>query len=188
MDPITLGLGVVGLGMQLFGGFAAADNAKQQSQVSSQITGEEAKINKQKQLQRQLESRRMQLQTIRNAQRARAQGESVAVNQGANLGSGLQGAKGQNTAEANFNLTGIGQAGEISNTIAGINQNISGYRQQLSTLGGEAATDQGIIQMGQAVGKIAPIAGAFGKDAMYGTKSSGSSNTFNPFNITGSFY
>lgn len=172
MDPISAGLSVVGLGLQLFGGLSASSNAQQQADVSMKIAGEEAKINQQKQLQQQLESRRMQLQTIRNTQRQRAQGIQAAVNQGANKGSGLQGALAQNTGEGIFNLTGINQASQISNSIFGINNTISQYKMQLAQLGGEAATDQALSSLGGAFVKIAPTAGAFGKDAMASLSSS----------------
>lgn len=180
MDPISLGLQAVGFGLQLYGGFKAAENAKAQAAVSQKIAGEEQKINKQKQLQQQLESRRMQLQTVRNTQRQRAQGVQAAVNQGASGGSGLQGALAQNSAEGMFNLQGLAQAGQISNTIFGINNTISGYKQELASLGGEAAEAQGLASLGGSLIKIGPTVGSFGKDIFQGSKS--------PFNVTGSLY
>ena len=165
MDPISIGLQAVGFGLQLWGGMQAADVAKQQAEVSSKIAGEEQKINEQKQIQQQMESRRMQLQTIRNVQRQRAMGIAAAVNQGASSGSGLQGALGQNTAEGMFNLQGLQQAGEISKNIFGINNTISGYKQELASLGGDMAEAQGLASLGGSIMKIGPTVGAFGKDA-----------------------
>jgi hypothetical protein len=165
MDPITIGLAAVGFGLQLFGGQQSAEIAHQQAEVSGKIAGEEQKINEQKRIQQQLENRRMQLQTIRNAQRQRAQGIAAAVNQGASGGSGLGGAIAQNTNEGIFNLQGLNQASEISGNIFGINNTISGYKQQLAQLGGDAAEAQGLASLGGSLIKIAPTAGAFGKDA-----------------------
>lgn len=186
MDPISIGLGAVGLGLQIFGGMESAAISKQQAQQSMAIAADEQKINKQKQLQQQMESRRMQLQTSRNAQRQRAQGIAAAVNQGAAQGSGLQGALAQNTSENLFNLQGIHQAGQISEQIFGLNDSISGHKMQLAALGGEQAAAQGLASLGGSLIKIGPTVGAFGKDIFGGSSSSGSS--FNPFNTTGSLY
>lgn len=173
MDPISLGLGVVGFGLQLFGGMQSADISRQQAQQSMAIAGDEQKINEQKKIQQQMEMRRMQMQTLRNAQRQRAQGTAAAVNQGASTGSGLQGALGQNTAESMFNLQGISQSNEISGNIFGINQDISSHRMQLAQLGGDQAQAQGLASLGGSIMKIGPTVGAFGKDLFSGSKSFG---------------
>lgn len=164
MDPISLGLGVVGFGMQLFGGMQSANISKQQAQQSMAIAADEKKINEQKQLQQQLESRRMQMQTLRNVQRQRAQGIAAATNQGASLGSGLQGALAQNTDESIFNMTGINQAQQIQGSIFGINNDISSHKMQLAQLGGDQAEAQGLASLGGSLMKIGPTVGAFGKD------------------------
>lgn len=176
MDPISIGLAAVGLGLQIFGGSESSKISKQQAQESMAIAADEQKINAQKQLQQQLESRRMQLQTVRNAQRQRAQGIAAAVNQGASTGSGLQGALGQNTAEEMFNLQGISQSGEISRNVFGINNDISSHKMRLAELGGDQAEAQGLASLGGSLVKIGPTVGAFGKDIFGG---SGSGLNFN---------
>lgn len=168
MEPISLGLAAVGLGLQIFGGMESAKISKQQAEQSQAIAADEQKINAQKQLQQQLESRRMQLQTVRNAQRQRAAGVAAAVNQGASSGSGLQGALGQNTAESMFNLQGISNSGEISQNIFGINNDISSHKMQLAALGGDQAQAQGLASLGGSLIKIGPTVGAFGKDISAG--------------------
>lgn len=184
MDPISIGLQAVGFGLQLFGGSQAASVAKQQAQVSMAIAADEKRLNEQKMMQQQLESRRMQLQTLRNAQRQRAQGVAAATNQGASQGSGLQGALAQNTAEGLFNLQGINQANAISQNIYGINDSISGHKMQLASLGGDMASAQGLASLGGSLIKIGPTIGAFGKDIFQGQ----SSKSSNPYNTTGSLY
>jgi len=168
MDPISAGLSVVGFGLQFFGGMEFAKISKQQVQQSMAIAADEQKINEQKQAQQQLEARRMQMQTLRNAQRARAMGTAAAVSQGASLGSGLQGALAQNTDEGLFNLSGINQASQIQSNIFGINNDISGHKIELAKLGGEQAQYQGLASLGGSLMKIGPTVGAFGKDLTAG--------------------
>src|ERR1700731_1216850 len=104
MDPISIGLGIAGLGMQLFGGLGQADVAKQQSQISAQIAGisggvaqDEQAIQVQKQQQMQLEASRSNLQNFRNVQQAHAQSLASATSSGAEFGSGLKGAQASQT-------------------------------------------------------------------------------------------
>lgn len=175
MEPITAGLAIVGFGMQLFGGMESAKISKQQAQQSMAIAADEQKVNEQKQLQQQLESRRMQMQTLRNVQRQRAQGTAAAVNQGASLGSGLQGALAQNTDEGLFNLSGISQAQQIQSSIFGINNDISSHKMELARLGGDQAQAQGLASLGGSLMKIGPTVGAFGKDFSAGFGNIGNS-------------
>lgn len=165
MNPITLGLTAVGLGLQLFGGSQQSQIAHQQAQVSMGIASDEQAINAQRQQQMQLEARRQQMENFRNAQRLRAQGTAAAVNQGAQFGSGLQGSLAENTSEALFNAQGINQSLQIGNNIFGITNDIDAKKIQLAQLGGSASTAQGYSNLGAGIVKSAPIAGAFGKDA-----------------------
>ena len=180
MDPISIGLQAVGLGMQIFGGMQSAKISKQQSQQSMAIAADEQKINEQKRVQQQMEMRRMQMQTLRNVQRQRAQGTAAAVSQGASGGSGLQGALAQNTDEGYFNLQGMNQGNEISGNIFGINNDISQHKMRLAELGGDQAQAQGLASLGGSLMKIGPTVGSFSKDIFGGSKS--------PFNMTGSLY
>lgn len=168
MDPISIGLGVVGLGLQLFGGSKQADASKQQAQVSGQIAQDEQAINAQKQQQMQLEGRRSQLQNFRNAQRLRAQATASATNQGAQFGSGLQGGIAGITDKATENTQGIDQGMKISQNIFGINNDISAKRVQMAQLGGQAAEGAGLASLGGALMKSGPTIGAFGKDLFAG--------------------
>jgi len=169
MDPISIGLQAVGFGLQIFGGLQSANISKQQAQQSMAIAGDEQKINEQKRIQQQMEMRRMQMQTLRNVQRQRAQGTAAAVSQGASTGSGLQGALAQNTAEGLFNLQGMNQSNEVSGNIFGINQDISQHKMRLAELGGDQAQAQGLASLGGSLMKIGPTVGSFGKDVFKGT-------------------
>lgn len=165
MDPISLGLTVVGMGMQLFGGLGQANVSKQQAQVSQDIARQEQGINQQKQQQMQLESRRGLLQNFRNAQRLRSQATAAAVNQGAQFGSGLQGGLAGITNTATENALGINQATEIGTNIFNYNNAISSDKQKLASLGGQSAYDQSLGNIGGMLAKNAGTISGLTKDA-----------------------
>jgi hypothetical protein len=175
MDPISIGLGVVGLGMSIFGSVSGAGVAKQEAQVSSNEATQEQSINNAKQQQMQLQAQRSQLENFRNVQRARAQGLNSATNQGAQFGSGLAGGQAEATDQGAYNSLGINQSLQTGNQIAGFNQNITNDKIQMAQLGGQAATDAGIASLGGAVMKAGPIIGAFGKNAAAGFSNAGNS-------------
>lgn len=191
MDPLSIGIGIVGLGMSIFGGLSQSSNARQQAAVSSDIAQQEQGINSQKQMQQSLDAQRMQLENFRNAQRQRSLATAAAVNQGSSSGaglksSGLQGGLAGVTDMAAFNSRSITQNSQIANNIFGLTSNISSDKMKLASLGGQAATDQGIMSLGGALIKSGPTIGALGQN-IFGSSSS-SSGGFNPFNVTGSLY
>src|SRR5258706_2000925 len=113
MDPLTLGIGAIGLGLQIFGGAKQASDTSALAQksyaINSQITGLEGQVNDQRRQAMELSARRQQLEIFRNTQRARAQGLAAATNQGAQFGSGLAGGQAQATDEGLFNIAGVNQ-------------------------------------------------------------------------------
>lgn len=181
MDPISLAMGAIGLGMQIFGGSKAADNSAQQAAVSQDEAKQEQGINNLKQQQMEMDAKRQQLEMIRTAQRASALAQSRATNQGAQFGSGLQGGLAQITDQSLVNLSGVNQAVDIGRGINAFNQNISGDKMQMATLGAEQAKDQGIVSMGGAIMKAGPMIGPmfkgfgsnFGSSFMGGGSASG---------------
>lgn len=168
MDPVSAGLGIVGLGLQVYGAFGAAGKAKEASNLSVGIAGDEQQINAQKQQAMQLSAKRQQLEVFRNMQRQRAQATNAAVNQGALFGSGLQGGLAQVTDQSLFNSQGINQNLEIGQNIFGINNDISSKKMQLAQVQGEAATDQALGSLGGALIKMGPTVGGLAKDAYAG--------------------
>jgi len=178
MDPISIGLGLAGLGLSLFGGAKQADISKQQAQlsaqvagVSGQIAGDELQVQAQKKQQMELEANRQQLQNFRNVQQARARSLASATTQGAEFGSGLEGGLASASDQGNVNALGINQNLEIGRNIFGIDTDISqkkiqiaGLQSQSALLGGKAATDQGITSLGGALLKSGPTIGSFTKN------------------------
>lgn len=165
MDPISAGLGIVGLGMQIYGGMQASETAQKQAAEYQAIAADEKKINAQKQLQMQLENRRSQLENVRNAQRARSMATAAAVNQGANFGSGLAGGLGQIAGQESTNALGLNQGLTIGNTIFGINDDISAHKMNLASLGADMSEAQGWSSLGGSLIKNGPMIGGLAKDA-----------------------
>lgn len=168
MDPISAGLSVVGLGLQLFGGSQSAADAKKAAQINQGIAQDEQQINQQKNAQMQLEAQRSNLQQFRNIQRLRSQATASAVSQGANFGSGLQGGLAEVTNEGLYNVQGTNQAVQFGNTIFGINNDISSKKQQLSQVQSDMATDQAWSSLGGALVKNAGTIGGLSKDISAG--------------------
>lgn len=156
MDPLTLGIGAVGLGLKLFGGFDAMNKSNEAYGVQQQITGQEQQIQNQRQKAMELTGRRQQLEIFRNMQRVRAAGTNAAVNQGATLGSGYAGGQAQITGQGMFNSLGVNQNLEIGRNIFGINQGISNNKMKLSGIQSQISTDQGISSFGGSLMSAAP--------------------------------
>lgn len=165
MDPLTVGLQAVGLGMQIFGAFGASSKAHEAAGINIGIAGDEQQINEQKRMQMEMSARRQQMEVMRNAQRARAQGTAAAVNQGANLGSGLQGGLAQINDQGNFNLQGINNNLAIGENIFDINKDISGKKMQLANVQADQATDTALMSLGGSVVSNAGTIGNIGKFA-----------------------
>lgn len=159
MDPISLAISAVGLGMQVFGGMGQAHNAKETASISQDVAKQEQGINDAKQRQMELEGRRMQMENIRNNQRARAMAENAAVNQGAQFGSGLQGGLGQINDQSLFNMSGVNSALQTGRELNSFNQNISQDKMRLASVQGQSATNAGIASLGGSILKAGPIIG-----------------------------
>lgn len=164
MEPISAGIAIVGMGLQLFGGMKASETASHIAGVQKGIAADESKINDQKQLQMQLEARRMQMEQYRNIQRQRAAATAAATNQGASYGSGLQGGLAQVSDQGGFNNLGISQNLQFGNTIFGINRDISGKKMQLADLGADMASDQALSSLGGSLVKNSGTIGGLGQD------------------------
>lgn len=177
MEFLSAGLGLIGLGVSIFGSMQAADTAKEQARVAGQQAGvssdealQEQGINDAKQASMELSGRRQNLENLRNMQKARAQAVNSATQQGAQFGSGVEGGLAEITNTGLFNISGVNNALETGRTINQFNKNISADRMQMASLGGQQATLQGdqavnnsITSLGGAIMKAGPTIGAFSK-------------------------
>lgn len=163
MDPLTLGIGAIGLGMQLYGKFAGSDSAEEYAQLEKKQAGLEMGINQQKKQQMELSGRRQLLENFRNAQRLRAQGVNSAVNQGAQFGTGMQGGLYQNTSQGHYNALGIDQNLEIGRSIFGLNDQISGVKMQMADVKTDMNNAQGWSSLGGSILQSSSTIAALGK-------------------------
>lgn len=159
MDPISLAMSGIGLGMQVFGTLGGISSAGKAAGISKDIAQKEMQINAMKQQQMELEGRRTQVQNIRNQQRAIAMGLNAAVNQGAQMGSGLAGGYAQSVNSGLWNNLGVDQALGIGRGIASLNNSISQDKMQLSDVQSEQATYQGLTSLGGSILKAGPTTG-----------------------------
>lgn len=152
-------LGIVGLGMSIFGGLGQSGVAKQQANVSAGIAGDEEQLNTIKQRQNTLSTNRAQLENLRNVQRARAQGVNSAVQGGAQFGSGMAGGQAQVADAGMTNSVGLSQKLQTSNEEFGVTGDIDQKKIQMAQLGGQMATDAGWASLGGSLTKSAPMLG-----------------------------
>lgn len=182
-------IGAIGLGTSLFGSMGQAKVSKEESQLSAANAGYEEDIDKQRQQQMVLTSRRQQLENFRNTQRARAQGLNASVNQGAQFGTGMLGGQAQAADQGNYNSLGISQNLGIGQSIFGFNEKIDANKIQLASLGGDAATYAGYSAIGGDISKAAtPLGNLFGGFGS-SSKASGGDYTGMPWSQnTGNLY
>lgn len=181
MDPISLAIGAVGLGMQIFGGIGATEDAQKASQISKDEARQEQGISDQKQQAMEIDARRRGLEQMRQTQQAQSLAISRATNQNAQFGSGLQGGLAEVSNQGNFNLQGINQSLQIGRTIAGLNNNISNDKYQMADVQSDEATNKGIMSLGGSLMSAGPTIGklsqGFGKSNSFGFLMGGGSPT-----------
>lgn len=172
MDPLTLGIGAVGLGMKVIGGFGAASAQSSAYALQQQEAQSEQQINVQKQQAFEIQTKRSQLENYRNVQRARAQGLNASVQGGAQYGSGVAGGQAQATDQGTFNNVGLGQNLLTSKNIFADNTAINQDKIGIAGYQSTAATDQGWANMGGAL-----MAGAGTMSNIFGAGSASMSNS-----------
>lgn len=164
MDPITAGIGIVSLGMQLYGGMGASSAAKQASGIQQNIAGLDEQANAQRQVAMEVDSRRKSLENFRQTQQTMALAKNNAVGSGSQFGSGYAGGKAQVMDQGLFNEQGINQNLQIGEKLFSIDNQVDEQKKALAGVQSTMATDQGISNFGAALGKsagtISNIAGA----------------------------
>lgn len=167
MDPISLGIGLVGLGTSLYGMFSSSGVAHQTAQLSSNITGLEGQENDVRQQAMNMSAKRSQIQTVRTAQRARSMAVQAGATQTGSLtGSGVEGGISETTSEGAYGLQGINFQKAFGTQLFGLDAQVTNDKMKLASLGGTAATDAGITSLGGAImnvsGKAGNIFGSLG--------------------------
>jgi hypothetical protein len=153
-----------GIGLSIFGGLSQYSAAKKQYGVEQSIFGLEQQAEAQRKQMMELNAKRLSLETVRHAQRARAMATAGATSQGSQYGSGLAGGYGQIQGQAGVGLLGISQQLGAGEALFGINSQIMQQRQQYAALGSQAYTGQAISGLGGTIGQTSRL---IGRDVPY---------------------
>ena len=163
MEFLTAGISLAGVGLSLFGSMQQAKIAKEEAMVSKEVAQADMDVNQQKYTMEQLNTQRMQLENIRNAQRARSVAQTTAVSQGAQFGTALPGAYGQISGQEGTNFLRTSENQQIGTAVFGLDQFADTLKMRMADLGGKMADAQGLTAIGGAVSKSAgPLGNLFG--------------------------
>lgn len=156
-DFQSLGSGIgdiAGFGLGVYGSLGAAGASKQEAQISKQIAGLEIQADQQRKTAMEISARRMQTESVRNAQRARSMALQNATTQGAQFGSGLQGGYGSIEGQSAFNQLGVSQNLQIGENLFGINQQIDVQKMAMADAKSTESTDMAIGGLGKGLGSV----------------------------------
>lgn len=187
MAAITAAIAAIGLGVSAFGAYEKYDAAKQTAQSQENIAGLETQQDAVRRQAMEIQARRQQLEVLRVQQRTRSVAESNATNQGAQLGSGLQGGYGQISGMTGNNLTGIRENLAAGENMFDLNAQISQQRIQIARSSSESAFGTGLMTLGGGILSSASAAGRLGQG--FGSTSIPQPYMNNPaYGNTGGYY
>lgn len=166
MAAVTAAVAAAGIGMSIYGSVQQSKAAKQQAAAQQQMIAAEREAERVRQQQMELDARRKSMEVLRNQQRARSLALVAANNQGARLGSGLQGGYGQIAGQTGVNLLGIQQNLALGRDMFAANEDLSAAKMAYAQAGSSMATARGWSSIGGTLvgsaGTIGNIAGNFG--------------------------
>lgn len=151
MPAVTTALSAIGLAASIGSTVAGVVGANKEAKAEDKAESARKKA-------ANLDALRRQRQAIREMQQQRAIAVSNATAQGAEAGSGLQGAIGQVTGQGNSNILGIEQQRQLGNEVFAANKQARSAR----TL---QATAEGIGQLGGSLVKNAGTIESIGQAA-----------------------
>lgn len=178
MAAVTAAIAAAGLGISAYGAYQQYQGAQDQAEAQRNMIQSQLQINQYEQQQEalrrqsmELTAQRQKMEVIRQQQRANSLALQRATNQGANLGSGLQGGYGQISGYTGFNLVGINQNLQLGRQNFDINalisqQNalISGQKINMANAGSDIAFGVGLSHLGGSLMSNASTFGGLYKD------------------------
>jgi hypothetical protein len=179
MDPMTMfmaGSAVLGLATQAFGSGGMFGSAKKQNQISQQESAvsqqefqTEEQMNQVRRQSMELYADRQRLEVARKTQLTASQGQAIAVNQGAQFGSGFFGGQAQSINEGAWNTVGINQNEDLGEKMFDLTGQLDQQKAQMAALGTQmssaqssSATSGAIAGMGSTLIKDLPAIGNLG--------------------------
>lgn len=163
MDYSALGSGLGGalsLGGSIYGAIAGSEQAEKINQDYLQIAQTESQQNTLRRTAMELQNRRQQTQNIRQTQYARSMALNTATNQGAQFGSGLQGAYGSIAGESNTNTQTLNQNLQQGEQMFNLQDTLNAQQRWLAA---DQAGMQGIQGLTSAFGSIGKSLGNIGQ-------------------------
>jgi len=188
---LIIGLAVAGIGLSGASAYQQSKAAEKQSEAQQQMIAEQQKQEAIRQRAMELDAQRKQTENLRQVQRARALAVSTATNQGANLGSGLQGGLAQVSGQGNWNALGIQQGLGFGQEMFASNAALSQDKIAYAQAQGDAATWAGLGSLGGTLISSASTLGNIGGN-LFGRSGGGfggfgGGSAYNPGRI-GSLY
>ena len=151
MNPYSIGTGIAGLGVEIYGGIESAKYAKQAAEISKQEAGTEMQQENVRQSAMHMSGQRQMLQQVRNNQMARSQALATANAEGAQKGSGLAGAYGSISGQTSTNLAGISQNLQFGDRMFELNRQLDSLKMSEADVKGRQATATGISSIGAGI-------------------------------------
>jgi hypothetical protein len=169
MIPFMAAALVGGLALSAIGASTSASAASESARISRDIAGRQQDQERIRERSAELDARRRRRDLIRQGIIAKSQALAVTTSQGAQGGSGLQGAYGQIQSQTNWGLAGVDQNLALAKEMFASNREIYGLRQQDASTQSTAAMGAGLSSFGA---KLAGSAGSLGN--IFGGSSFGS--------------
>lgn len=145
---IGAGVGLIGMGLQMYGASQSYDAAQKQNQSQQDMIKTEMQQDQLRRTAMEVQSKRQQMEVLRNTQRARSLALNSATSQGAQQGSGLQGGYGQIAGQSGTNMLGINQNLQSGEQMFDLNAQLSQQKIAYAQAGGQAATGQALSAVG----------------------------------------
>lgn len=168
--PYGLALGAaLGLGLELFGGTEKYKASQEQTQAQIDMIQAQQQQDVLRQQMMHVQGRRAQTQVLRVEQQKAAMGLAAAANQGAQYGSGAQGAQAQVRAESGVNLLGINQNVAAGDQMFAIERQVDAAKIAYAKAGGKYNEGQGLMQLGSGITHSLPaLKGLMGPSPLLG--------------------
>lgn len=145
---LAIGAAAVGGGLAIKGTMDARKAAQQQAEASQQQIEGEKQADAVRRKSMELDAKRRLLESVRQAQRVRAQSLTTTTAQGAGQGSAKNSAYGQTSGQFGDQLLGIANNLEIGGNLFDINSNISAAKIQYAQAGSQLAQAQALTSLG----------------------------------------
>lgn len=158
MDPISLALGIGGLGLQVAGAYMGAQGASAANEAAIKQIGLEQQGEAVKNQMMHTQLRRQSMEELRKAQRMSALAQNNATTQGAQFGSGLQGGLAQISGQSNTNQETLSLSGMFGDQMFDINRQISQQRVAQAEAGMTQQFGNSLGQAGRGVIGTIPMA------------------------------